>query len=207
MTNDVVLKAIALNCTLKRSPSESSTDVMLNQIAEQLQKHNVSTETIRIADYDVHPGVTHDEGNGDQWPQIKERILAADILVFGQPIWMGAPSSISKRVAERLDALLSDADDNGRYPTFGKVAFVAIVGNEDGAHHSSAELFQWLNDVGYTIPATAAVYWVGEAMGSTDFKDLPKTPDKVASVQAMAVSNAVHLSRLLKAKEYPGVPS
>lgn len=180
---------------------------MLGQISELLAKQGVAFETVRVADYVVHPGVSHDEGDGDQWPEIRDKVLAADILVFGHPIWMGGPSSISKRVAERLDAMLSDADDNGRFPTFGKVAFVATVGNEDGAHHSSAEIFQWLNDVGFTVPASAAVYWVGEAMQGTDYKDLDETPEKVASAQAMAVSNAVHLARLLKAQPYPGVAS
>ena len=199
------LRALAVNCTLKPSPAPSSTDLMLDQVAAELQTHDVVTEKIRVSDYDVKPGVSADEGSGDQWPDIRRHIDAADIVVFGCPVWMGAPSSVAKRVAERLDSLLSEADDRGRFPTFGKVAVVAVVGNEDGAHHVSAELFQWLNDVGFTIPATGAVYWVGEAMGSTDYNDLPKRPEKVASTQHMVAANATHLARLLKAEPYQGV--
>jgi multimeric flavodoxin WrbA len=93
---------------------------------------------------------------------------------------MGQISSVAKRVLERMDVFLSETDDQGRMPSYGKVAVAAIVGNEDGAHFSSAQLFQAFNDVGWTIPAVAACYWVGEAMGSTNFKDLKDTPEMVA---------------------------
>jgi hypothetical protein len=117
---------------------------------------------------------------------------------------MGQIGSIAKRVLERMDAFLSEADGKGCMPSYSKVAVAAIVGNEDGAHWSTSQLFQALNDVGWTIPAGAACYWVGEAMGSTDFKDLPKTPDKVEETARMAASNAAHLAKLLKADPYPG---
>ena len=104
----MTLKAVAINCTLKRSGKESSsTDAMIELIASQLSKHEVElTETIRIADYNVLPGVSSDEGEGDEWPDLRKRILAADILIFGTPIWMGQMSSIAKRVLERMDAFL-----------------------------------------------------------------------------------------------------
>jgi hypothetical protein len=92
-------------------------------------------------------------------------------------------------------------------PTFGKVAVVAVVGNEDGAHHVAAECYQWLNDVGFTIPAAGAVYWVGEAMGSVDYQDLDETPEAVASSLEMTASSAAHLARLLVADGYPGRPA
>ena len=117
---------------------------------------------------------------------------------------MGQVSSIAKRVLERMDAFLGETDDRGRMPSFGKVAVAAIVGNEDGAHFSTAQLFQSLNDTGWTIPAVAACYWVGEAMGSTDFKDLGNTPEKVTETAKMVASNAAHLAKLLKADTYPG---
>lgn len=205
----MALSAIALNCSLKASDGESSsTDTMIGLIADALKEHDVALgETIRIADFDVKPGVTSDEGKGDDWPSLRKRILAADILIFGTPIWMGQPSSIAKRVCERMDAFLSETDDRGRMPSFGKVAIVAVVGNEDGAHHVCAELFQALNDVGWTIPAGGASYWVGEAMGKVDFKDLKKVPDKVSETVAMLSSNTAHLAGLLKSKQYPGVES
>jgi hypothetical protein len=94
-----------------------------------------------------------------------------------------------------MDAFLSETDENGRMPSFGKVAVAAIVGNEDGAHNVTAALFQALNDEGWTIPAGGANYWVGEAMQKTDFKDLPRVPDAVAQRAAMLASNAAHLAR------------
>ena len=202
------LSAIPINCTLKRSGGEpSSTDKMIGVIAAELRKRGVDIgETIRIADHDIKPGVTSDEGEGDAWPDIRRRILAVDILIFGTPIWLGQPSSLAKRVVERMDALFSETDDSGRMPSFNKVAVLAIVGNEDGAHHVTAELLQALNDTGWTIPAQAACYWVGEAMHKTDFKDLPQVPDNVAGLAGILAANAAHVANLLKAQPYPGVP-
>jgi multimeric flavodoxin WrbA len=202
----VALSALALNCSLKKSGGEkSSTDAMIAVLAEHFAKAGVEvSETIRIADHDVFPGVTSNEGKGDAWPAIREKILAHDILIFGGPIWMGQVSSIGKRVLERMDAFLTETDEQGRMPSYGKVAVVAIVGNEDGAHFSSAQLFQSLNDVGWTIPAVAACYWVGEAMGSVDFKDLEHRPQKITQTAKMVASNAAHLARVLKAEPYPG---
>ena len=200
------LKALALNCTLKADPGqESSTDAMIAVLKKALADRAVDlTETVRVAALDIKPGVTSDEGDGDAWPDLRAKIIAHDILIFGGPIWMGQIGSIAKRVLERMDAFLSETDEQGRMPSYGKVAVAAIVGNEDGAHFSSAQLFQALNDVGWTIPAVAACYWVGEAMGSTDFKDLDKTPDKVSETAKMVAANATHLAGLLKADPYPG---
>lgn len=198
------LRAVALNCTLKVSGA-SSTDAMIAVLQQAFARQGVTlTETIRIAALDVKPGVTSDEGDGDNWPAVREKILAHDILVFAGPIWMGQLGSIGKRVLERMDAFLSETDDQGRMPSYNKVAVAAIVGNEDGAHASSAQIFQALNDVGWTIPPVGAVYWVGEAYGSTDFKDLPETPEKVAKTAAMVAANAAHLATLLKTNPLPG---
>jgi len=199
------LKALALNCTLKADASEeSSTDAMIAVLKKAFAKKDVKiSETVRVAALDIKPGVTSDEGDGDAWPALRTKILAHDILIFGGPIWMGQIGSVAKRVLERMDAFLSETDEAGRMPSYGKVAVAAIVGNEDGAHFSSAQLFQSLNDVGWTIPAVAACYWVGEAMGSTDFKDLKKTPAKVTETATMVAGNAAHLAKLLKAEPYP----
>jgi multimeric flavodoxin WrbA len=204
----VALSAIALNCTLKRSGGEpSSTDKMIGLLVSELKKKDVQfTETIRIVDHNVVPGVSSDEGEGDDWPDIRRRILESDILIFGTPIWLGQMASPAKLVLERMDAFLSETDDRGRMPSYGKVALAAIVGNEDGAHHVTATLFQALNDEGWTIPAGASSYWVGEALQKTDFKDLPQVPDAVQQGAATLASNAAHLARLLKAQAYPGVP-
>jgi multimeric flavodoxin WrbA len=200
------IKVQPINCTLKRSSGESSsTDEMIGLITGALKAEGAEiAPTIRIADHDVHPGVTSGEGDGDAWPEIRAKILNADVLVFGTPIWMGQPSSVAKRVLERMDAFLDETDDQGRMPSYSKVAVAAIVGNEDGAHNVSAQLFQALNDVGWTIPAVAACYWVGEAMGSTDFKDLKSVPDMVDKTAKMVAANAAHLAQALKSAPYPG---
>lgn len=200
------LKAIALNCTLKADPAQaSSTDAMIAVLKKAFSERGVEvTETVRVATLNIKPGVTSDEGEGDDWPALRTRILDHDILILGGPIWLGQVGSVAKRVMERMDAFLKETDDKGRMPSYGKIAVAAIVGNEDGAHMSSAQIFQALNDVGWTIPAVAACYWVGEAMGSTNFKDLKTTPDKVTQTAQMVAGNAAHLAALLNDKPYPG---
>ncbi|WP_434404167.1 flavodoxin family protein [Sphingobium sp. DN12] len=200
------LKALALNCTLKAdSRQESSTDAMIAVLTKAFSRNDVTvSETVRVAALDIRPGVSSNEGDGDAWPGLREKILAHDIVIFGGPIWMGQISSTAKRVLERMDAFLSETDDKGRMPSYGKVAVAAIVGNEDGAHFCSAQLFQALNDVGWTIPAVAACYWVGEAMGSVDFKDLGETPEAVMKTAEMVAGNAAHLASLLQSSPYPG---
>ncbi len=201
------MRALALNCTLKASPAPSSCEVLLGQVLAALGEHGVSGEIVRVADHDVRPGVTSDEGPGDDWPALRRRVLDADILVLGTPIWMGQPSSICKRVLERLDAFLGETDDLGRMISTDRVAVVAIVGNEDGAHHCTAEMLQALNDVGFTVPAGASTYWVGEAMGSVDYRDLDATPEMVALTTRTLARNAAHLASLLRGgRGYPPPP-
>lgn len=201
------LTAFAINCSLKASgdKEKSSTDKIIADLLSALKPHGVKAEVVRALDHDIKPGVLSDMGKGDDWPDLREKIVGADIFILGLPIWMGQPSSVAKRVMERMDAFLEETDGKGRMPAAGKVALVAIVGNEDGAHHCHAECFQALNDVGFTIPANGGVYWVGEAMGDVNYVDLPKTPEKVAGMIEMAASNAAHLATLLKAKAYTGV--
>lgn len=201
----MAITALALNCTLKTSGAPSSTDKILSEVLAEFAKHGISGDVVRVVDLDIKPGVTSDEGDGDAWPGLRERILAADILVFGTPIWLGQPSSVAKRVLERMDAFFGETDDNKRMPPFGKVAVVAIVGNEDGAHHCHAEIFQALNDVGFTLPAGAGTYWVGQAMASTDYKDLEAPYDKTVQTTRMLASNAAHLAALLKSAPYNGL--
>lgn len=199
------LRAFGFNCSLKPSPRESSTQKMLDLLLQALGRHDVASTSTRVADHDVKPGVSVDEGDGDAWPGLRGKVMEADIIVLATPIWLGQPSSVVKRVLERMDAFLGEGDERDRFPTFGKVAVVGVVGNEDGAHHVTAELYQALADVGFTIPASGGAYWVGEAMQKTDFNDLPEVPDKVSQSVEMAASNAAHLARLLKADRYPGV--
>jgi multimeric flavodoxin WrbA len=130
-------------------------------------------------------------------------MLAADILVLATPIWLGQPSAVCKMVLERLDAELGETDDQGRLLTYGKVAGLAVVGNEDGAHHVTAEVYQALGDVGFTIPANAVTYWVGEAMQGVDYQDKDPRPEKTAQTTKTLAANVTHLARLLRDSPYP----
>ncbi len=197
------LDAVVLNCTLKRSPETSSTDRLAQEVADAFKDHSVTSEIVRVVDHTIRFGVTVDEGDGDEWPLLRAKVAAADILVLATPIWMGQPSSVAKLVMERLDAELGETDDEGRPSMFGKVAAVAVVGNEDGAHHVSAEVYQGLSDVGFTIPAQAVTYWVGEAMQATDYQDLKRSPEKTAQTTSTLAANAAHLARLLRGHNYP----
>jgi multimeric flavodoxin WrbA len=197
------LSALVLCCTLTPSPDPSSSHLLGQQVLDALKEHDVTGEIVRVVDHDVKPGVDFDMGNGDEWPALREKMLAADIFVLATPIWVGHPSSLTQRVIERLDAELSAKDDQGRLLTYGKVAALAVVGNEDGAHHVTAEVYQALSDVGFTIPAAAVTYWVGEAMGSTDYADLDETPETTATTTKTLATNVAHLARALRADPYP----
>ncbi|WP_309068741.1 NAD(P)H-dependent oxidoreductase [Microbacterium sp.] len=201
------MHALAFNCTLTPSPDASSTELLNGQVLDALAAYGITGEQIRVVDHDVKPGVLDDMGDGDAWPAIRQKVLDADILVFGTPTWMGHMSSIAQRVLERLDNELSVTDDAGRQILAGKVAVTVVVGNEDGAHGIMADLYQGLVDVGYTVPSQGGVYWNGEAMQTVDYKDLDETPEQVASTTATLARNAAHLAQLLKGSPYPPPPS
>jgi len=201
------LKAVALNCTIKPGDEPSSTELMLTRLIDALGKHGVETgPIIRVVDEGIAFGVSSDEGAGDGWPAIRAKVLDAQILVIGTPIWLGNPSSVCRQVLERLDAFISEEDDRGRPIAYDRVAILATVGNEDGAHNVAAQVYQGLADVGFTIPAGGQTYWVGEAMGSVDYRDLDPEPEKVASTNQDVARNAAHLARLLQSSPYPAAP-
>ncbi len=197
------LTCLVLNCTLKKSPQESSSELLGSQVLAALREQGVKGQMERVVDHDVRFGVSTDEGDGDEWPGLRKKMLAADILVMVAPIWLGQPSSVCKMVLERLDAELSETDDEGRMLTYGKVAAIGVVGNEDGAHHVTAELAQALSDVGFSLPANAVTYWVGEAMQGIDYKDKSPTPEKTAATTKTLAANAAHLAGLLSRSPYP----
>jgi multimeric flavodoxin WrbA len=197
------LTALVLNCTLKPAPTASSTEVLGNELLEELSRHGVEGEMVRVVDEHVRFGVQTDEGAGDGWPAVRQKMLDAQILIVATPIWMGQPSAVCKMALERLDAELGETDDEGRMLTYGKVAGVAVVGNEDGAHHVSAEVYQALSDVGFTIPANGVTYWVGEAMQGTDYKEMDPRPEKTEQTTRTLAANTAHLARLLADKPYP----
>ncbi|WP_410586955.1 flavodoxin family protein [Amycolatopsis sp. lyj-23] len=199
----MTLRVLALTCTLKPSPAKSSSDLIARQLLDLFAERGATAELVRVVDHDVRPGVEADMGNGDAWPDIRRKIAAADVLLIATPTWVGHMSSVAQRVLERLDAELSETDSEGRPAMFGKVGVAAVVGNEDGAHKIIADLFQALNDVGFTVPAQGATYWNGEAMQGGDYQDLDETPEAVASTNATLVRNAVHLANLLREQQYP----
>ncbi|MFE4632335.1 flavodoxin family protein [Streptomyces sp. NPDC056773] len=202
-TGTTPLRAVALVCTLSPSPKPSSSQLLAEQTMAALADHGVTGKTIRIADHDVKTGISTDLGEGDAWPEIRDTILGADILVLSTPIWLGHPASIAQKVMERLNAEISETDDEGRMLTYGKVAAVCVVGNEDGAHKVSADLYQGLNDAGFSLAPNAVTYWVGEAMQKTDYQDLDKAPEKTATTTRTLAANTAHLARRLKAASYP----
>jgi multimeric flavodoxin WrbA len=199
----MTLRVLALTCTLKPSPAKSSSDLIARQLLDLFAERGATGELVRVVDHDVRPGVEADMGEGDAWPGIRRKIAAADVLLIATPTWVGHMSSVAQRVLERLDAELSETDDEGRPAMFGKVGVAAVVGNEDGAHKIIADLFQALNDVGFTVPAQGATYWNGEAMQGGDYQDLDETPEAVASTNATLVRNAVHLATVLREQQYP----
>jgi multimeric flavodoxin WrbA len=199
----MTLRVLALTCTLKPSPAKSSSDLIAHQLLDLFAEQGATGELVRVVDHDVRPGVEADMGDGDEWPGIRAKIAGADILLVATPTWVGHMSSVAQRVLERLDAELSETDDEGRPAMFGKVAVAAVVGNEDGAHKIIADLFQALNDTGFTVPAQGGTYWNGEAMQGGDYNDLDETPKAVASTNATLVRNAVHLANLLREHQYP----
>lgn len=200
---DAAINVVALVTSLKPSPAPSSSELIAHHLFEQLRQHGAVCESIRCVDHSILPGVEADMGAGDEWPAIRDKVLKADILIIATPTWMGHMSSVAQRVLERLDAELSYTDEADRPHLAGKVALAAVVGNEDGAHKIVADLFQALNDVGYSIPAQGCTYWNGAAMQSTDYNEIDEVPDAVASATRAAARNAVHLARLLRQAQYP----
>lgn len=197
------IKATMLICTLSASPAASSSDKIAKDIGRCLEKQGVVCTYHRLVDYNIKPGVEADMGEGDEWPRLREQIIDSDILIISTPTWVGHMSSVAQRALERLDAEISIEDDHGRPGMFDKVAGVAVVGNEDGAHKISADLFQALNDIGFTLPAHAVTYWNDEAMGNRNYKDLGEVPEAVASTTSTLARNLYHLATILKTSPYP----
>lgn len=199
MSPDEPLRALIVNCTLKASPEPSNTDALADVLAEALEASQVEVDRLRAVDHDIRPGVTSDEGNGDEWPQIRERILNAEILVMATPTWLGKPSSVAQRVCERMDAMLSETDDEHRPVAYNRVAGVVVTGNEDGAHHVIGEISGSLVDIGYTIPGQSWTYWNrGPGPGPT-YSDTDEGHEWSHETARAAAANLVGVARALRA--------
>lgn len=198
------MKALLINCTLKPSPSFSNTDALINKAVQQLKDKGAETEIIRFVDYTVKPGNSTDEGEGDEWPFILEKIKECDILIIGTPIWMGHLASTAQRIIERLDAIFHEDgfknENNGQYFTYNKVAGCLITGNEDGAHSCAAQLLWAMQELGFTIPPNVNAYWVGLAGGGKDYVE--GGGEKffyTNSTLRYMIANLTYFAKLLKA--------
>ena len=198
------LSAVLLNCTLKKSPAVSHTQGLLDIVIGHLEDQGVACETIRVVDHYVPFGVSSDEGDGDEWPAILERVLAAQILVIGTPIWFGVRSSVAQLVIERLDGTYQSTNAVGQYPLYNTVGGVVVTGNEDGAHDAAGTTLFNLSHLGCTIPPNADTYWVGDAGPGPSFLDSggAEHPYTQKTARWMA-HNLVHMARILQATPIP----
>jgi len=162
------MKAFILNCTLKQSPSLSNTEALADVLRKELETRGVQAEIYRLADYNVPPGTASDEGEHDEWPQLRQKILGADIFIMASPTWVGRMSSMAMKAIERMDAMLSEKDEDSRPVTFNHVAGFVVTGNEDGAKHTIGEMIAALVELGFTVPGQAWTYWNnGAAIGDS----------------------------------------
>ena len=198
------LKALLLNCTLKRSPAPSNTQALMDHVIETMSGLGVESETVRIVDHHVPFGVSSDEGDGDEWPPILERILAADILIVGTPIWFGVRSSVCQLVIERLDGTYNDTNEVGQYPLYNTVAGMVVTGNEDGAHDAAATTLFNLSHLGCTIPPNADTYWLGPAGPGPSFIEANGIEHPYTRKTAgWMAHNVVHFARMLRDRPIP----
>ncbi|MGB7786436.1 MAG: NAD(P)H-dependent oxidoreductase [Salinimicrobium sp.] len=200
----MALKALFLNCTLKKSPETSNTHAFIENAERIFHELDVTTEEIRVVDHDVKFGNSSDEGNGDAWPQILKKVKAADIFIIATPIWRGDRSSVAKMVNERFDGIWSEADEKtGQYPTYNKVAGVMVDGNEDGAKKAISSIVFDLSEHGFTIPVNAFSYYVGKAGPGPSY--IKAEGDKHLFTNKMLyqmVYNLVDMAKKLKENPY-----
>jgi multimeric flavodoxin WrbA len=193
------MRALIINCTLKPSPEPSNTEALARVVAAALAGHDVTVDWVRAVDENIKPGVVSDAGDGDAWPAIRRRILEAEILIIASPTWVGRHSSVAQRVIERMDAMISETDDDGRPVAYNRVAGVVVTGNEDGAHHVIGEIAGALNDIGFTIPAQAWTYWhLGPGAGP-DYLDDERGHDWSHKTGRAMAQNLAGVARALAA--------
>ena len=169
------LSALFLNCTLKPNPKDSHTETLIEVSQSIFEKNNISTEIIRPVDYNIAPGVypdmTEHGFEEDDWPEIQQKVMDANILVIGSPIWLGEKSSVATKVIERLYGYSGNLNDKGQYAYYGRVGGCLITGNEDGIKHCSMSILYGLQHLGYVIPPQADAGWIGEAGPGPSYGD------------------------------------
>ncbi|MFC4023272.1 flavodoxin family protein [Oceanobacillus longus] len=198
------LKALVLNCSLKKSDEQSNTDALLKDFTNVFDNKQVKSETIRIADYHVAYGIADDMGNGDEWPKILEKVKQADILILASPVWLGEKSSVSKKVLERLNGSSSETNEKGQPIFYNKVAGAVVTGNEDGAKNAAGDLIFGLAQLGFAIPPNPIAYWVGDAGPGPSYIEAEgyKNEFTQSNVQ-MASHNLVHLAKIFQKQPIP----
>jgi multimeric flavodoxin WrbA len=202
----VGLNALGINCTLKKSPEESNTEALMNRVLGILAEHGAETELLRPVDYEVKFGVSSDEGDGDEWPQILEKIKAADILLIGMSIWFGVRSSVCQMVVERLDGTYNERNEHGQYPLYNKVAGVVVTGNEDGAHACAETTLFNMTHLGCVVPPNADTYWVGDAGPGPSFLEAgghmhPYT----LRTSSWCAHNLLHMAHIMRDNPIPPI--
>jgi multimeric flavodoxin WrbA len=206
------LRALFVNCTLKRSPEPSHTQGLMDISMEIMRRNEVEVELVRAIDHDlatgVWPDMTEHGWDRDEWPQIFDRVMAADILVLGMPIWLGEKSSIATQVIERLYGNSSLLNDAGQYAYYGRVGGCVVTGNEDGIKHCALETLYALQHLGYTIPPQADAGWIGEAGPGPSYLDEGSGgPDNDFTNRntTFMTWNLLHVARMLK--DAGGIPA
>ncbi len=206
------LKALFLNCTLKRSPELSHTDGLIRISRAILEKNGVSVEVLRPIDHriatGVYPDMTEHGWEVDDWPEIYAKVQAADILVVTTPIWLGEKSSVCTQVIERLYGNSSQLNASGQYAYYGRVGGCLITGNEDGAKHCAMNVLYSLQHLGYVIPPQADAAWLGEAGPGPSYLDPDSggpENDFTNRNTTFMTWNLLHLARMIK--DAGGVPA
>jgi multimeric flavodoxin WrbA len=206
------LRAVYINCTLKRSPERSNTQGLADKSIAIMEENGVAVEQFRAVDHaiatGVYPDMTEHGWERDEWPAILERVMAADILVLLSPIWLGEKSSVCTRVIERLYGNSSVLNERGQYAYYGRVAGCLITGNEDGIKHCAMNILYSLQHLGYTIPPQADAGWIGEAgPGPSYLDDGSGGPDNDFTNRntTFMTWNLLHLARMLK--DAGGIPA
>ncbi len=210
------LRAMYINGTLTRSPGESHTQLLVDASRAIMDAQGVTTEVVRTVDHDIATGVYPDmREHGwdvDEWPEIYERVLAADILVIAGPIWLGDNSSETKKVIERLYSSSGDLNDAGQWIYYGRVGGCLITGNEDGIKHCAMDVLYSLQHIGYTIPPQADAGWIGEAGPGPSYGDVLPDGTRVGIDNEFTQRNTtfmtwnlLHAARALK--DAGGIPA
>ena len=201
------MKALILNCSLKSSPEPSNTATLATVVADALRERGVEVAEIRLADRAIPPGVETEMGEGDEWPEIHDRVLDSEILIFATPTWVGRPSSIAQRALERMDAMIAETDDEERPVAYNRVAGVVVTGNEDGAHHVISEVSGALGDIGFAVPGQAWTYWNKGPGPGKDYSETDEGHEWSSATGKAAASNLFALAGALAANPVPPPPS